>query len=75
MQKYYLHSIYSLLLNALMDKTILDFLLLQVFDSCSNSLEQSCKSGGALLVGFGPGSGLTFRKTLGLFRARCDACE
>ena len=36
-------------------------------------LTQSCKSGRAFRVGFGPGSGLTFRKTSGLFRARYDA--
>ena len=34
---------------------------------------QSCKSGWAFRVGFGPGLGLTFRKTSGLFRARYDA--
>ena len=38
-------------------------------------LSQSCKPGRAFRVGlgFGPGSGLTFKKTLGLFRARYDA--
>ena len=41
----------------------------------SRPTHQSCKSGRAFRVGlgFGPGSGLTFRKTSGLFRARCDA--
>ena len=40
-------------------------------NSKSRSAVQSCKSGGAFRVGlgFGPGSGLTFRKTSGLFRA------
>ena len=42
-----------------------------------NGSNQSCKSGRAFRVGlgFGPGSGLTFRTTSGLFRARYDACE
>ena len=37
--------------------------------------QQSCKSGRAFRVGleFGPGSGLTFRKTSGFFRARHNA--
>ena len=36
---------------------------------------QSCKSGQAFRVGFGPGSGLTFTKTLGLFWAQYNACK
>ena len=56
-------------------RCVVTYVRLAGLDILNSEMCQSCKSGRAFQVGlgFGPGSGLTFIKTSGLFRVRYDA--